>query len=116
MVFTTVQIAALMDNDMLRVEGIMPGGSKSAYTLPIDVYAFGNSPQVGIALKQKLLRLGIALNVMSLQEATAAAAGQAGHGGAGGRPGDVNVSLAPAQMENSLNRMFEGKLISASIA
>ena len=103
-----------MDSDLLRIEGIMPGGSKSTYTLPIDIYAFGSSAAVGETLKRSLLRIGIPLNVMTLQEATTAAAGQAGRGGgsygAGGRPGDVNVYLAPAQMENSLNRMFEGRI------
>jgi uncharacterized membrane protein YgcG len=92
----------------------------------IAVYCFGSSADVGLALRRKLLMLGIPFTAMSLQEAAAQAAG---HGSGGGRGGSSSSSsgggrgsgggvaagpqlyLAPAQLENSLNRLFEGELV-----
>jgi hypothetical protein len=31
----TLQIASMLDADDLRIEGIMPGGSRSTFTLPV---------------------------------------------------------------------------------
>jgi hypothetical protein len=90
----------------------------------IAVYCFGSSVEVGTALRRKLLMLGIPFTAMSLQEAAAQAAG---HGSGGGRGGSSSSSgggrgsgggaaaglqlyLAPAQLENSLNRLFEGEM------
>lgn len=53
-VYICVQIAALLDDGSLRIEGIMPGGSRSAYTLPLDVYCFGSSEAVRGQLQQRL--------------------------------------------------------------
>jgi hypothetical protein len=193
------QIASLLDADDLRIEGIMPGGSKSTFTLPVTseactnsslqlqqqrnagtalhccckllvlgiqfiamilhagtaaaalrssschadpntspapplpaflllciaVYCFGSNADVGATLRRKLLMPGIPFTAMSLQEAAAQAAG---HGSGGGRGGSSSSSggsrgsgggaaagpqlyLAPAQLENSLNRLFEGTVL-----
>jgi uncharacterized membrane protein YgcG len=121
-----LQIAHLMDNGSLRIEGIMPGGAVNTWSLPIDIYCFGSSPAVAPVLQHALIRtgLGLRLNVMSLEQAAAA---MAGGGGAGGRGGAGSSSsggrgaggraaaaltgmsyLTPAQLDNSLNRLFEG--------
>lgn len=106
----------MLDDRSLHIEGIMPGGSKSSYTLPITVYAFSSSSTVASLLRRKLNPLGIAFTAMSLADATAQAAGRGGGGGAagggaagrGGGGGGPAVFLAPAELENSLNRLFEG--------
>jgi hypothetical protein len=88
------------------------------------VYCFGSSADVGLALRRKLLLLGIPFTAMSLQEAAAQAAGHGSQGsgsgssnsrGGGGSgaaaAGGPQLYLAPAQLENSLNRLFEGGLL-----
>jgi hypothetical protein len=79
----------MLDADDLRIEGIMPGGSKSTFTLPViseacrdrtnnclcrAVYCFGSSADVGTALHRKLLMLSIPFTAMSLHAGTATAA------------------------------------------
>jgi len=53
-----LQIASLLDNGSVRIEGVMPGGSKSSYTLPLDVYCFGTTEAMRSTLQQRLLRAG----------------------------------------------------------
>ena len=123
-----LQFAGLMDNGSLRIESIMPGGASNSWSLPIDIYCFGSSPAVGPIVQHALARtgLGLRLNVMSLEQAAAAMAGGGGRGGgrggaassssggrgAGGRGGAAALTgvsyLTPAQLDNSLNRLFEG--------
>lgn len=116
----TLQIAPMLDDASLSIEGIMPGGRPSAYTYPVDIYCFGTSRAVAATLTARLARVGLQLHAMTMAEATAAAAGRGGGGGSGGRAGSsqssggaggVQTYLAPAQMENSLNRMFEGRQV-----
>jgi hypothetical protein len=78
---------------------------------------------VGVSLRRKLLMLGIPFSALSLQEAAAQAAGHGsgggsnsgsggGRGSGGGAAGvGPQLYLAPAQLENSLNRLFEGELL-----
>uniref|UniRef100_A0A383WDF9 Uncharacterized protein n=1 Tax=Tetradesmus obliquus TaxID=3088 RepID=A0A383WDF9_TETOB len=121
------EIASMLDADQLRIEGVMPGGSRSTFTMPVTIYCFVSSTDVGVALRRKVASLGLQFTAMSLQEAAAAAAaaghGSGGRGGrgssSGGRGGGAaaagpQVYLAPAQLENSLNRLFEDLYSSAA--
>ncbi|WIA16914.1 hypothetical protein OEZ85_013841 [Tetradesmus obliquus] len=118
------EIASMLDADQLRIEGVMPGGSRSTFTMPVTIYCFVSSTDVGLALRRKVASLGLQFTAISLQEAAAAAAGRGGGGGrgssSGGREGGgasaagPQVYLAPAQLENSLNRLFEDLYSSAA--
>ncbi|WIA37137.1 hypothetical protein OEZ86_014100 [Tetradesmus obliquus] len=120
------EIASMLDADQLRIEGVMPGGSRSTFTMPVTIYCFVSSTDVGVALRRKVASLGLQFTAMSLQEAAAAAAAGHGSGGRGGRGSSSGgrgggaaaagpqVYLAPAQLENSLNRLFEDLYSSAA--
>lgn len=53
-----LQIASMLDSGSLRIEGVMPGGAKNAYTLPLDVYCFGQSEAVRSTLQMRLVYAG----------------------------------------------------------
>ncbi|KAF6264805.1 SNF2 family N-terminal domain-containing protein [Scenedesmus sp. NREL 46B-D3] len=92
------EIASMLDADDIRIEGIMPGGSHSTFTLPVTIYCFSSSAEAGLALRRKLLLLGIPFTAMSLQEAAAQASGQ-GSQGSGGRGGGPAAAAAEAAGE-----------------
>jgi hypothetical protein len=48
----------MLDNGSLHIEGVMPGGAKNAYTLPVDVYCFGLSEAVRDTLQTRLSHAG----------------------------------------------------------
>lgn len=52
----------MLDSGSLCIEGVMPGGAKNAYTLPLDVYCFGHSEAVRPLLQQRLGYAGGSIN------------------------------------------------------
>ncbi|KAF8073203.1 hypothetical protein HT031_000864 [Scenedesmus sp. PABB004] len=59
------QVAPLIDGGALRVAAVMPGGGRTQFTLPLDVYCFAPAAAAGrtaAALRARLDRLGIRLS------------------------------------------------------
>ncbi|KXZ51801.1 hypothetical protein GPECTOR_11g243 [Gonium pectorale] len=94
-------LAPLIDRGKLRIEGLV-AGAKGVYQMPIDLFCFCQ-PQDESDVVAKLQRGGIALG-----GGGARGSGGGGAGGAAGKAGSMSIRpMAKAELDNSLERMFD---------